>query len=216
MKDDNVKSKLSKETYSLAKLWRDVSDQYEEEETENIANDMRDKMLKYKVFNHLVSLAEEIKGYKENEKSDAIKISEEQHDALFTYSLFLSINHQYDYSWSYLRKKWDDYLVMLGSICAFINLFVSHLQTIQENYKQYAGMTFIFANVLEVFLNKETKRVEVKIIWSNFDNLLKISKDYSVSAKIDKALMLSSSLKVEGGKFSLFLEKVSQLIQLVG
>lgn len=216
MKEDNVKSKPSEEAYSLAKLWRDVSDQYEEEEIENNANDMRDKMLKYKVFNHLVSLAEKIKGYKKNEVSDAIKISEEQHDALFTYTLFLSVNHQFDYSWSYLRKKWDDYLVMLGSICAFVNLFVSHVQTIQENYKQYAGMTFIFANVIEVFLNKETKKVEVKIIWSNFDNLLKISKDYTVSAMIDKALVLSSSLKVKGGEFSLFLEKVSQLIQPIG
>lgn len=205
----------SKDTYSLERLWNDISAQYDKDENDDEGNDMRDKMQKYKVFSHLINLAEKTNGYDEADICDVVKLSEEQHNALFAYTLFLSVNPQFDYSWSFLRKQWDSYIETLGNLCVFINQFVSHVNTIQNHSKQYIGMTFVFANVLKVSLDKKTQDTEVEIIWDNFDSLLKINKEYTISAKLDATLVLSSIQKVRENKFGLFLGKVNQLIQAV-
>lgn len=205
----------SEEPYSLEKLWNDISAQYDKEENEEECTDMRDKILKYKVFSHLINLSEKTNGYEEKDVCDVVKLSEEQYNALFAYTLFLSENPQFDYSWSFLRKQWDSYLEMLGNVCAFINQFVSRVNTIQKNSKQYLNMTFVFANVLKVSFDKKTQTSEVEIIWDNFDSLLKINKEYTISAKLDATLMLSSTQKVREDKFDLFLGKVNQLILTV-
>lgn len=214
MVDKNNKTlKSPQETYSVEKLWNDISTQYAMEESEGEDNDMRDKMLKYKVFLHIINLAEKAKGYEDKDICDVIKLSEEQHGALFVYTLFLAVNPQFCYSWSFLRKQWDGFLEMLGMACVFINRFVSHVNTIHKNCKQYAGLTFIFANVLKVSLDKHTQTINVGIIWDNFDNLLKINKEYTVSANSGATLVLSSTQNVREAKFALFLGKLSRLIQ---
>lgn len=207
--------KSSEEKYSLDKLWKDISAQYEEEEIESSADVMRDKCLKLKMISHLITLAGKIRVCEENEIYDVIKLTEEEHDAIFCYTFSLSINSQYDYSWSYLRKQWEGYLKMLRNVCIFINHVISYVSKLQQSKTLYMGLTFVFANIFTVCLDKNKNVLEVKVLWQSLDDLFQIGECYSISAKVDSTLLLSASANKDKDQFESFLGRVSKLYQSV-
>lgn len=208
----NDNKKIAKPAYTLDKLQADICAQYDAENKSDGEDKMRDKLLKLRVLQHLINIASIVADYKEQEDiCDRIKLELTKIDALFGYTCFMASNSQFDYSWNYQRKQWDNYVNVLGNISVFILRLVSWINKLQIDYLEYADFNFIFANIFVVSLDAPTGTAKVNAIWGNIEQLFSIERGCSISANIEQVIVLSTFCRFKENDMEAFLEKLQQI-----
>lgn len=177
-------------TYSVDKLYKDIVAQYEKERESEDFN-LRDVQHYVKVFSYIYSVVRAVESGKDYEEKTVIDNMLNNDSSLFSYTFFVSSRSQFDYSWSYLRKQWDEYAKTLNSACKFILDMIDKVNMLYEHRSEFIAKEFVFADIFVFSFAKATCLPHIEIKWENINCLFNVDKSYHISAKIGDAIQMT-------------------------
>lgn len=179
--------------YSIDRLYKDIVAQYEKErESEDF--DLRDVQHYVKVFNYIYSVVEAVENGKDYEVKTVIENMLNNDSSLFSYTFFVSSHTQFDYSWSYLRKQWGEYVKTLNSTCKFILDMINKVNVLYEHRSEFIINEYVFADIFVLSFDKTTCLPHIEIKWENINGLFNIGNSYHISAKTGDAIQMTMKL----------------------
>lgn len=176
--------------YSVDKLYKDIVAQYEKERDSEDFN-LRDVQHFVKVFSYIYSVVRAVECGKDYEEKTVIDNILNNDSSLYSYTFFVSSRSQFDYSWSYLRKQWDEYAKTLNSACKFIFDMIDKVNVLYEYRSKFIAKEFIFADIFVLSFAKATCLPHMEIKWENINCLFNVDKSYHISAKIGDAIQMT-------------------------
>lgn len=180
--------------YSVNTFYEDIVCEFEQcdiDASSELYN--RDHMNKLKVLQSLLFM--ELPQYDPISKNDeevlnAITNLVAENALLFNYTFYLSSNRDFDYTWSYLRKKIDDFVNYLFDSYRFIECLLNDITQLRRGLK-YA--TDLYLNINSVFDFKfvnESPYVVANIIWKNFNAIVRDRKGYNLSIRFGETTVM--------------------------
>lgn len=176
--------------YSIENLYNDIVRQFNYEE-QTSEKELRDVKHILKVFNYFVTLVQEVENNDEYDVEKVIKNKLDNDTSLFAYTFFVSSRSQFDYSWSYLRKQWDEYLRALNCACKFILDMLNMVNVLYEHRLEFIAKEFVFADIFVLSFDKANGLPYIKIKWENINGLFNIDNSYHISAKTGDAILMT-------------------------
>jgi len=158
------------EAYSLEMLLNDIQDKHAEE---SIDKEKRDYKAKLIIIQALIQLAASYNTDNKNDKklSNALEVKVGGDEWLHGYIFFVSHNPQFEYTWSNMRKRRNDYIKFLVESVRFLNSVI-------DDINSFAGKTSIKENIhivindfLDIILIDEKPYVKSQILWENFQHI---------------------------------------------
>lgn len=176
--------------YTIDRLYKDIVAQYEKEiESEDF--NLRDVQHYLKVFCYIISVVREVESGKDYEEKTVIENMLNNDNSLFSYTSFVSSRSQFDYSWSYLRKQWDEYAKKLNCACKFIIDMIDKVNVLYGHRSEFIANEFVFADIFVLSFAKATCLQHIEIKWENINYLFNVDKSYHISAKIGDAIQMT-------------------------
>ena len=185
-----MNNKLLTKKYSLENLYNDVVRQFNDEE-ETSEKDLRDTKHILKVFIYFVALVQDVENNDEYDVEKVIKNKLDNDSSLFAYTFYVSSRSQFDYSWSYLRKQWNEYSKTLNSACKFILDMIDKVNVLYEHRSEFIANEFVFADIFVLSFAKATYLPHIEIKWENINSLFNVDNSYHISAKIGDAVQMT-------------------------
>lgn len=176
--------------YSVDRLYKDIVAQYEKERESEDFN-LRDVQHYLKVFCYIISVVREVESGKDYEEKTVIENMLNNDNSLFSYTFFVSSRSQFDYSWSYLRKQWNEYSKTLNSACKFILDMIDKVNVLYEHRSEFIANEFVFADIFVLSFAKATYLPHIEIKWENINSLFNVDNSYHISAKIGDAVKMT-------------------------
>lgn len=176
--------------YSVDRLYKDIVAQYEKERESEDFN-LRDVQHYLKVFCYIISVVREVESGKDYEEKTVIENMLNNDNSLFSYTFFVSSRSQFDYSWSYLRKQWNEYSKTLNSACKFILDMIDKVNVLYEHRSEFIANEFVFADIFVLSFAKATYLPHIEIKWENINSLFNVDNSYHISAKIGDAVQMT-------------------------
>ena len=174
----------------LLRLYKDIVAQYEKERESEDFN-LRDVQHYLKVFCYIISVVREVESGKDYEEKTVIENMLNNDNSLFSYTFFVSSRSQFDYSWSYLRKQWNEYSKTLNSACKFILDMIDKVNVLYEHRSEFIANEFVFADIFVLSFAKATYLPHIEIKWENINSLFNVDNSYHISAKIGDAVQMT-------------------------
>ena len=179
--------------YTVDRLYKDIVAQYEKEiESEDF--NLRDVQHYLKVFCYIISVVREVESGKDYEVKTVIENMLNNDNSLFSYTFFVSSRSQFDYSWSYLRKQWDEYVRTLNSACKFILDMINKVNVLYGHRSEFIANEFVFADIFVLSFDKTTCLPHIEIKWEKINGLFNIGNSYHISAKTGDAIQMTMKL----------------------
>lgn len=176
--------------YSVDSLYKDIVAQYEKEmESEDL--NLRDVQHYVKVFSYIYSVVRTVESGKDYEEKTVIENMLNNDNSLFSYTFFVSSRSQFDYSWSYLRKQWDEYAKKLNSACKFVLDMIDKVNVLYEHRSEFIDNEFVFADIFVLSFYKATFLPYIKIKWENINGLFNIDNSYHISVKTGDVIQMT-------------------------
>ena len=191
-KNDNKQMVLK---YSVEMLYNDIVRQYQME-LDNGGNVGRDVQYYLKVFNYIVFLVQEVERDKDSENYRVIKNKLDDDSLLLVYSFFVSSQSKFDYSWSYLRKQWDEFVKMLNGACKFILDMIDKVNSLNEYHTKFVANEFVFADLFVLSYLEDGRVPRMKIVWEKMNCLLHMGKAYLITAKVGVITLMAMNLEI--------------------
>lgn len=188
-------NKLLTKRYTLSEFYNDVIRQFKEEEVVS-DKDFRDVKYLLKVLVCFIAFVQEVENNDEYDVEMVIKNKLDNDSSLFAYTFYLSLHSQFDYSWSYLRKQWDEYAKTLNSACKFILDMIDKVNVLCEHQSDFIANEFVFADIFVLSFDKETRLPYLKTKWENINNLFDIRNGYHISAKIGDEIQMTMEFRL--------------------
>lgn len=179
--------------YSVDKLYKDIVAQYEKERESEDFN-LRDVQHYIKVFSYIYSVVRAVESGKDYEVKTVIENMLNNDSSLFSYTFFVSSHTQFDYSWSYLRKQWGEYVKTLNSACKFILDMINKVNVLYEHRSEFIINEFVFADIFVLSFDKATCLPHIEIKWEKINGLFNIGNSYHISAKTGDAIQMTMKL----------------------
>lgn len=179
--------------YSVDKLYKDIVAQYEKERESEDLN-LRDVQHYVKVFSYLYSVVREVESGKDYEEKAVIENMLNNDNSLFSYTFFVSSRSQFGYSWSYLRKQWDEYAKKLNCACKFIIDMIDKVNVLYEHRTEFIANEFVFADIFVLSFAEATCLPHIEIKWENINSLFNVGNSYHISAKIGDAVQMTINI----------------------
>lgn len=191
---------MKKEEYTFDILLNDIQSESakdnEKEKTSNIA--IREYNSKLIVIQMLIGLAELYKteNYNDDEKlNNAIEIKVNGDELLSGYMFFVSQNSQFNYLWSYMRKRKKDYKEFLVNSIRFLNNVLMDINTLDSKLLVERNMHVVFHDIFDVIPIGEKPFVKTRLLWENFYRLTTVKSEYNISVKIKESLQQTGCRK---------------------
>ena len=179
--------------YTVDRLYKDIVAQYEKEmESEDF--NLRDVQHYLKVFCYIISVVREVESGKDYEEKIVIENMLNNDNSLFSYTFFVSSRSQFDYSWSYLRKQWGEYVKTLNSACKFILDMINKVSVLYGHRSEFIANEFVFADIFVLSFDKTTCLPQIEIKWEKINGLFNIGNSYHISAKTGDAIQMTMKL----------------------
>lgn len=179
--------------YTVDRLYKDIVAQYEKEmESEDF--NLRDVQHYLKVFCYIISVVREVESGKDYEVKTVIENMLNNDNSLFSYTFFVSSRSQFDYSWSYLRKQWGEYVKTLNSACKFILDMINKVSVLYGHRSEFIANEFVFADIFVLSFDKTTCLPQIEIKWEKINGLFNIGNSYHISAKTGDAIQMTMKL----------------------
>lgn len=179
--------------YTVDRLYKDIVAQYEKEmESEDF--NLRDVQHYLKVFCYIISVVREVESGKDYEVKTVIENMLNNDNSLFSYTFFVSSRSQFDYSWSYLRKQWNEYSKTLNSACKFILDMINKVNVLYGHRSEFIANEFVFADIFVLSFDKTTCLPHIEIKWEKINSLFNIGNSYHISAKTGDAIQMTMKL----------------------
>lgn len=172
--------------YNLDSLLDDIQSDSEELAGDAIASDKAKRENKHKliIMQMLAKMAQAYGGeeYNDDEKLHRdIVIKLNQNEVLSGFLFFLSQNPQFDYSWSYLRKRKSSYADFLVDAIRFMNNVVADVNVLAREVTEEKEIHVVINELFDVELCNVEPFVKPKMKWENLQRVATVKKGYSVS-----------------------------------
>ena len=127
---------------------------------------------------------------------DKIRSEIDKNDILFAYTYYLSINDEFDYHWSYLRKKMDGYCKFILRFYKYMVKVVEYLNIMLPKLQSHRDLVIDFHGFLKVSIIDENS-LDYMMEWSQLKNIIKVEKAFyvTVSKKANILLCWCDNLK---------------------
>lgn len=135
----------------------------------------------------------------------------DENEQLFGYTFFLSANPNFNYTWTFLRKRMKDYKVFLLEVSIFIRQIVDDINTMLSTFKAYTNLEILFNEILCVKFLEKHPYIKSSINWEKFEKIVKIKQPYYISAKLKNEIILTTH-NTYGNKPLSFINNVVMLI----
>ena len=140
---------------------------------------------------------------------DKIRSEIDKNDILFAYTYYLSINDEFDYHWSYLRKKMDGCGKFLFRFYKYLVKVVEYLNIMLPKLQSHRNLIIDFHGFLKITIQEDSSLVYL-LEWSQLKNIDKVEKEFyvTVSRKANVLLCWCENFKEKNlMDFNMFVEK---------
>lgn len=190
---------MDKEKYTLNTLLDDLQEAaigvIEGEVDERVVRDYQDKLI---IMQMLISRAAIYSG-KEYEDEEALKnaidVVLKDDVQLSGYMFFVSQNPQFNYSWSYMRKRRNRYGEYLAEAIRFLNNVVEDINLLADMPRNGEDMHVVFGDLIDVNLLVGTPSVRSSVLWKNLYRVAAVKSVYNVSVKMNENVLVAGIRK---------------------
>lgn len=194
-----IRLKMDKEKYTLKTLLNDIQETAigvnEGEEDERVIRDYQDKLI---IMQMLIRCAAIYSGkeYEDEEKLKyAIDVVLKGDEQLSGYMFFVSQNPQFNYSWSYMRKRRERFGEYLAETIRFLNNVVEDINLWADMPREGEEMHVVFGDLIDVDLLVGTPSVRSRVLWKNLYRMESVKRVYNVSVKINENVLVAGIRK---------------------
>lgn len=190
---------MGKEVYTLNRLLKDIQDaaigDNEGEVDERAQREYQDKLI---VMQMLIKLAVAYSGkeYENEEKlKNAIDVVLKGDEQLSGYMFFVSQNPQFNYTWSYMRKRRERFGEYLAEAIRFLNNVVEDINLLANMPREGEEMHVVFGDLIDVDLLVGTPSVRSSVLWKNLYRVAAVKRVYNVSVKMNENVLVAGIRK---------------------
>lgn len=190
---------MDKEKYTLTTLLNDIQeaaiDVNEGEVDERVVRDYQDKLI---IMQMLIRCASIYSGkeYENEEKlKNAIDVVLKGDELLSGYMFFVSQNPQFNYTWSYMRKRRDRFGEYLAEAIRFLNNVVEDINLLANMPREGEEMHVVFGDLIDVDLLVGTPSVRSSVLWKNLYRVAAVKRVYNVSVKMNENVLVAGIRK---------------------
>jgi hypothetical protein len=190
---------MDKEKYTLTTLLNDIQeaaiDVNEGEVDERAIRDYQDKLI---IMQMLIRCASIYSGkeYENEEKlKNAIDVVLKGDEQLSGYMFFVSQNQQFNYTWSYMRKRRDRFGEYLAEAIRFLNNVVEDINLLANMPREGEEMHVVFGDLIDVDLLVGTPSVRSSVLWKNLYRVAAVKSVYNVSVKMNENVLVAGIRK---------------------
>lgn len=188
-------SKIKKEriAYTLDHFLNDINSSSVNYSENDGCESTREHKSKVIVIQMLAELAKEINNNVNYNVAVERKLN--QDEILSGYMFFVSQNPQFDYSWNYMRKCKTEYGKFLINTVVFLNQVIVDINLIAEKMIQTDDLHVVFNDLIDVECIKEFPYVRSRLIWDNFNKIIRSKKDYEIKVKEKNFILIVGKRK---------------------
>lgn len=190
---------MDKEKYTLNTLLNDMLETAigvnEGEVDERAIRDYQDNLI---IMQMLIRCASIYSGkeYENEEKlKNAIDVVLKGDDQLSGYMFFVSQNPQFNYTWSYMRKRRDRFGEYLAETIRFLNNVVEDINLLANMPREGEEMHVVFGDLIDVDLLVGTPSVRSSVLWKNLYRVAAVKSVYNVSVKMNENVLVAGIRK---------------------
>ena len=201
MKNNNtiIRLEMDKEKYTLNTLLNDMLETAigvnEGEVDERVIRDYQDKLI---IMQMLIRCASIYSGkeYENEEKlKNAIDVVLKGDEQLSGYMFFVSQNPQFNYTWSYMRKRRNRYGEYLAEAIRFLNNVVEDINLLANMSREGEEMHVVFGDLIDVDLLVGVPSVRSSVLWKNFYCMATVKRVYNVSVNMNENVLVAGIRK---------------------
>lgn len=115
-----------------------------------------------------------------NEIKKTIENIVEENDVLYGYTFYVSSNHTFNYSWSYLRKQICEYVDFLFNANRFFTFIIRDINTLANVFAGHKDIHIVFNEIIDVAFYDVVPYVRASMRWSNFQMITKVKDGYQI------------------------------------
>ena len=171
--DEKKPAVTAKEEYTFQLLLNDIQESALDNEEDGQAGDRaaRERQSKLIVMQMLIDRANEYNddSHRDDEKlrnAIDVKVNNDVHLAGFIF--FISQNPQFDYSWSYLRKRKTSYKEFLVEGIRFLDNVLADINILEGKIGKAKDIHVVMNDIIDVSMIEEKPFVKVSVLWENF------------------------------------------------
>ena len=190
---------MDKEKYTLNTLLNDMLETAigvkEGEVDERAIRDYQDNLI---IMQMLIRCASIYSGkeYENEEKlKNAIDVVLKGDEQLSGYMFFVSQNPQFNYTWSYMRKRRNRYGEYLAEAIRFLNNVVEDINLLANMPREGDEMHVVFGDLIDVDLLVGTPSVRSSVLWKNLYRVAAVKSVYNVSVKMNENVLVAGIRK---------------------
>lgn len=190
---------MDKEKYTLNTLLNDMLETAicvkEGEVDERAIRDYQDNLI---IMQMLIRCASIYSGkeYENEEKlKNAIDVVLKGDEQLSGYMFFVSQNPQFNYTWSYMRKRRDRFGEYLAEAIRFLNNVVEDINLLANMPREGEEMHVVFGDLIDVDLLVGTPSVRSSVLWKNLYRVAAVKRVYNVSVKMNENVLVAGIRK---------------------
>lgn len=190
---------MDKEKYTLNTLLNDMLETAigvnEGDVDERAIRDYQDNLI---IMQMLIRCASIYSGkeYKNEEKlKNAIDVVLKGDEQLSGYMFFVSQNPQFNYTWSYMRKRRDRFGEYLAEAIRFLNNVVEDINLLANMPREGEEMHVVFGDLIDVDLLVGTPSVRSSVLWKNLYRVAAVKSVYNVSVRMNENVLVAGIRK---------------------
>lgn len=201
MRNNNtiISLKMDKEKYTLNTLLNDMLETAigvnEGDVDERAIRDYQDNLI---IMQMLIRCASIYSGkeYENEEKlKNAIDVVLKGDEQLSGYMFFVSQNPQFNYTWSYMRKRRDRFGEYLAEAIRFLNNVVEDINLLANMPREGEEMHVVFGDLIDVDLLAGTPSVRSSVLWKNLYRVAAVKSVYNVSVRMNENVLVAGIRK---------------------
>lgn len=190
---------MDKEKYTLNTLLNDMLETAigvnEGDVDERAIRDYQDNLI---IMQMLIRCASIYSGkeYENEEKlKNAIDVVLKGDEQLSGYMFFVSQNPQFNYTWSYMRKRRDRFGEYLAEAIRFLNNVVEDINLLANMPREGEEMHVVFGDLIDVDLLVGTPSVRSSVLWKNLYRVAAVKSVYNVSVRMNENVLVAGIRK---------------------
>lgn len=199
-KNDKDLTATSKEEYTFQMLLNDIQESALVGDEDAQAGDkaVRERQSKLIVLQMLVDSANEYNDdshRNEDKLKNVIEVKVNNNVYLSGYIFFISQNAQFDYTWTYLRKRENSYKEFLVKGIRFLENVLADINMLTGKPRTLRDVHVVMHDIFDVSMTGEKPYVKVSVLWENFRRLATIKRDYCFTVKIKECILVAGMRK---------------------
>ena len=190
---------MDKEKYTLTTLLNDIQeatiDVNEGEVDERVVRDYQYKLIIRQMLIRCASIYSGREYENEEKLKNAIDVVLKGDEQLSGYMFFVSQNPQFNYTWSYMRKRRDRFGEYLAEAIRFLNNVVEDINLLANMPREGEEMHVVFGDLIDVDLLVGTPSVRSSVLWKNLYRVAAVKRVYNVSVKMNENVLVAGMRK---------------------